>query len=137
MPTRLTQDDPHGVEAGAASSERDSRLVAILGRQALELAPPHVGRVRDDDIVALPAQRAEVVGFQKPHPPAEAVATDVGTGNFQRFLGDIHGIDLRTRKRFCAGDRNTTRAGPYIEYATHPPRIDPRRELPLDELRYG
>jgi hypothetical protein len=66
MPTRLLQNDPYRVQTRATRRERDPRLVAILGRQTLQLAIPHVRGVRDNNIVGLIAKRAEVVGLEKP-----------------------------------------------------------------------
>src|SRR6267378_6741467 len=71
MPARLAQDDPYGVEPGAAGRERHARLVPVLRRQPRKLARAHVRRIGDDDIVGCAPKRAEVIGLPDPHPARE------------------------------------------------------------------
>src|SRR5262249_9542254 len=72
MPVRLAQYDGHRVEAPGTRSQRQARLVPILGREAFELAATHVRGIGDDDVVAAAGERTEVIGFEEPHAPREA-----------------------------------------------------------------
>src|SRR6185437_5564016 len=114
MPSRFPQNDAYGVEAVAARGECDARLVAILGRQPLELALPHVGRVCHNDIVGLPPERAEVVRLQNAHTPLQLVAPHIDARNFQRVVRNIDRVDPSARESHCTGDRNASRACPQI-----------------------
>ncbi len=74
VPARLPQNDPYGIQPRATRRERDPRLVTIFGRQTLQLAIPHIWRVRNNNIVAGVPQCAEVVRLQQPQAPTEAMA---------------------------------------------------------------
>ena len=84
MPSRPASNAPGG-------------LMRIFRRQAPELRRPDIGRIADDDIVAAPLQRCEIVGFQQPQAPRKAKFLAVDACHRQRILADIHRIDLRAR----------------------------------------
>jgi hypothetical protein len=134
---RFLQNDPYGVQARATRSECDPRLMTILGRQTLQLALPYVRGVRDNNIVRLVTKCAEVVGLQQSQTLPEAMPASVYSCYFECVVGYIDSVDASARKSHRAGDGNASRAGTDVEHASHSTGVDPRGELPLDELRDG
>ncbi len=134
--TRLLQNDPDGIQTRASRGERDPRLMTILGRQLFQLAGPHVGRVRHDDIVALFFERAEMIRLHQPQAPAYAVTSHVDLRDLEGVIRDVDSVDSGAGKDFSTRNRNAARAGPDVEDPSHAPRLDPRSELAFDEFRY-
>lgn len=102
--------------------------------QSVEFAPPHVGRVTDDNIVGTLAESVEMIGLHGAHPSRQAMSTDIDTRHLERVSGNIGRIHQRARKCAGAGDRDAPRPCSQIEDATDTPRLDPGLEAPLDQF---
>src|SRR5947207_5565365 len=83
MPARLLQDDPYGVEPGAAGRERDARLVPVLRRQPGKLARANARPLGEDDIVGRAPECAEVIGLAQPHPAREPMTAHVAARDLE------------------------------------------------------
>ena len=75
-----------------------------------------------------------MVRLRKAHPPGKPQTTAVLACEFQRRRRDVGALDAGKRQVVRTGERDTAAAGAKIEHTPHPGRVDPRRELPLDQL---
>ena len=57
MRGRLVQDDSHRVQTVLAAGERQARLMAVFARQLAHDAGADIGRIGDDQVIALATQR--------------------------------------------------------------------------------
>src|ERR1700733_1878576 len=137
MARRIAQYNPNRIQSRTPGSQGDPRFVPVLGGQRAKLACADIRRVTHDDIVALVAERAEMIGFDEAHAPGQVMLTHVNERDGERLRADIERIDARARKGECAGDRDAARTGSDIEHAPHARRRDPRRKTAFDEFRQG
>ena len=85
--------------------ERQRRLVPAFGRQAPHPLGIDVGRIGNDEVVALALQRREQIALYEPYAALHAMQRDVLAGNSKRILGQVGGIDLGIRKPHRGEDR--------------------------------
>src|ERR1700722_2767629 len=89
MPPGVLEDHPYRVHAILACGQGPAWLVAIFRWQRMQLAPPHIGRVADNDIVALVVQGAKVIRFKQADAPAKPVLTHIVGRQRQGLRADI------------------------------------------------
>ena len=130
----FVEDAQHDVESVLAGEQAQMRLVVILGRQRLELGARDIGRVGDDHVVTLIAERGEQIGLEHLHPVADAVALDVVTGDDQRLGRDVDQIDIGVRQIDRRRDADAAAAGAQIQHPADAIGVDPGIEPDLDQL---
>ena len=76
-----------------------------------------IGRIGDDQVVALAAERLEQVAAVQRDAVFEPVIGDIARGDLERVLGDIDRIDRGIGKMPRGEDRKAAGAGAEIEHA--------------------
>ena len=76
-----------------------------------------IGRIGNDQVVALSAERPEQVAPMQPDAVFKTIIGDVARGDLERVLRNIHRVDPRIRKLPRGEDRQTARAGAEVEHA--------------------
>ena len=86
MLLRLVKQAADDVEPVRPAVERDLRLGAALARQRGHAFGVDIGRIRDDEIVAVVAERLEQIAAIQCQAVVEAVVGDVARGDLECIL---------------------------------------------------
>ena len=86
------------VEPVGAAVMGDPRLGRIFGREGRQRLGADVGRIGEDEIVALAGVGGEQIGAQQRDALLQAVVAHIALGDGKRVLGDVAGIDRRIRE---------------------------------------
>src|SRR5882724_9975088 len=138
MPPGLVKNAADDVEAVGSAIEGKLRLGAAFARQSGHANPIDIGRVGDDQVVALVADRPEQVAAVQHHPFLKAEAGNVAGGDVERILGDVDRVDRRVRKAPARQNGKTAGAGAEVEHVFDPSGIVDQADGPfivLTEMR--
>ena len=128
MPRRFGEDAAHQVEPVVARRQRHARLVPVFRRQLRHGAGIDIGRVAQDQVIALALQRREEIAAMERDAIAEPMARHVAPRQRQRAGRQVRGIDARAREGERRQDGEATGAGAEIEHALDPARIADRQD---------
>ena len=115
------------VEPVPAGRQCHSGFVPVLGWQAVHAPCIDVGRVADDEVVALSGERREQVAAMECDAIAQPVRRDIASGERQRAGREIDGIDLRGRKGERRQDREAAGTCAEVEHAPDLLRLGDRQ----------
>ena len=129
MPRRLGEDAAHEVETVVARSQRQARFVSVFGRQLRHAARIDIGRVGDDQVVALLAERLEEIAAMERDAVAQPVRRHIAPRQRQRAGRQIDRVDPGAREGEGGEDRQAPRAGAEVEHTADLARIDRQRAV--------
>src|ERR1700676_1515139 len=98
MPGGLLEDAADEGEPVGAAVERKLRLAAAFAVQSRHALRVDIGRIGDNQVVALVTERLEQVAAMQRHPFFKSVVGDIARGDFERASGNIYRIDPRMGK---------------------------------------
>ena len=132
--TRLAQNSTHDIQAIVTGAQRQRRLMAEFLRHVGEIEGIHVGRIGDDQVIALARHTREQVRLHGDDTPCHVVTFDVATRDFQRLAADIDQVDLGGRHHQRGGDTDAAGTGAHVQHASRRQFREPGREAALDQL---
>ena len=86
MPPRLVKDSANQFQTVFARDKTEARLVAIFGRQRLELLARHIGRIADNNVIRPAVQRFEKIGAHGRDTIFDPKLSDIVLRQIQRIL---------------------------------------------------
>ena len=116
MTARLIDDPPHHRDAIRAAVERQRRLMPAFRRQAPHAFGIDVGRIGDDEVVALALTGANRSPCSSRTRFFMRCSATFFRATASASLDKLDSIDLRFRKAHRREDRETSRAGAEIEH---------------------
>ena len=129
MPAGLFDDAGDDVDAVAAAVERERRLVAAFRRQRRHALGVDIGRIGDDEVVALVRDRREEIAAQEGDALAEPVLAHIARRDFEGIRRNIDGIDGGVGKAHRGEHGERARSGAEIEHARDLVRVLPGKAV--------
>src|SRR6476646_4473821 len=111
MPAGFIKNPADYRQTVIAAVESQRRLVPAFRRQSSHAFVIDIGRVSDDEIVALMPDRREQVAAQKADALLQVMVGDVTLGDLQGSGGQLYSIHLRLGKAQRRKDCQTSGAG--------------------------
>src|SRR5580704_10860136 len=93
MPPGLVQNAADDGKSVGAAVESELRLGAAFARQSGHAFRIDIGRVGNNQVVALGADRPKQVAAVQHHPVLKAEVGNVAGGDVERIPGDVDGVD--------------------------------------------
>src|SRR5262245_6335137 len=113
----LGQDAPDDVEPVGATVEGERRFNPAFGRQAGHALGIDIGRVGDDEIVALVAKRREEIATVQRDAIVKGVIRNIAGSYSERIFGNVDGVDRGMGEMAGGEDRKAAAAGAEVEHA--------------------
>ncbi len=131
---RAGEDAPGDVQTVGTGAQGELWFVKVFARQFRHLGVAHIGRVRDDHIVAAPRHRTVQVALEQLYAVGDMVAGDIAARELERRRRNVHRVDAAPWQHVGAGNRDAPGPCPEIEHATDSRSVDPGSELRKDQL---
>ena len=126
---RLGQDAAHDLEPIGAAVVGDPRLGRIFGRKGRQRLGADVGRIGDNEVVALAGVGGEQIGAQQRNALLQSIVAHIALGDGERILRDVARIDRRIRERQGRQNGQATRPRAKIQDRADGQRIKSQRPL--------
>ena len=114
----FVQDTPDDVEPVSPAIEGELGLGAAFRRQRGHAFGVHIGRIGDDEVVALAADRPKQVAAVQRDAISEAMIADVARGDGECILRYVDRVDFGMGKMPRRENGEAARAGAEIEHAS-------------------
>ncbi len=118
----IGDDPPNQIHAVAPAGQRGPRLGAEFRRQRLHRRFVDIGRVAQDQVEAVRAQRREQVSLDQFDALLQSMVFAVGRGQRQRIGREVGADHLRVGKAVGGEDREAAAAGAQVEDRGRPRR---------------
>ena len=131
---RAHQQSPHHIQSVGTGPQSQIGLAAVFKRQGLHFSSAHIGRIRDDDVIARSAEIRIDVREHWPHSGNDRVSLAVDLCNGQRLGRDVYRVDRCLWQCECSSNGNASRSCTDVGEPAHLFRVHPRSEARFNQF---